>query len=160
VGRLRDGVVSGPLGPGAVSLLEVGACFETVPDTTCSGSDASTAFVPAGYLTGLTLVEYVVPPGAPAFAPGNQLPPGAQLLCKMSDGSTCPGSLTAAVGGVVQVPASEVTFGVPVPFQPPFDFSQLSSSTIGDAFAAGFLLVAGGFFIGKPISILVNMIRG
>ena len=143
-----------------MSLAEVIACFETVPDTACAGTDASIQSVPAGYLTGLVLVEYSTTAGGAAFAPANQLPLGATLFCKMSDASVCPGALGAAISGAYQVPPSVMTFGVPSPFQPAFDFSQLSSATIGQAFVAGFLLVAAAFVIGKPISLLVGMIRG
>jgi hypothetical protein len=142
-----------------VSLAEVITCFETVPDTSCGGSDASIQSVPAGYLTGLALVEYTTTASGAAFAPANQLPFGATLFCKMSDGSVCPGALGAAVSGAYQVPPSVMTFGVPAPFQPAFDFSQLSSVTMGQAFVAGFLLVAAAFVIGKPIGLLVGMIR-
>jgi hypothetical protein len=142
-----------------VSLAEVTTCFETIPDTTCAGSDASVQTVPAGYLTGLALVEYETVASGAQFAPANQLPIGATLFCKMSDGSICPGAVGAAVSGEYQVPPSSMTFGVATPFQPAFDFSQLSSVTMGQAFVAGFLLVAAAFVIGKPIGLLVGMIR-
>jgi hypothetical protein len=142
----------------AVSLTLVAACFETIIDSTCSGTDASSEWVASGYLTGLALVQYSLG-GVSAYAQVNQLPLGSLLFCKMSDGSVCPGAVGPPAGAVYSVEPSVMTFGIASPYQPPFDISQLSSAYIQDSFVAGFLLVLGGFLIGKPLSVLLAMIR-
>jgi hypothetical protein len=142
-----------------MSLSLVTACFETVPDTTCAGTDESVQWAASGYLTGLSLVEYQALGGGALFAPVNQLPLGALIFCKMSDGSICPGNVSSPGPGVYLVPPAVMTFGIASPYQPPFDMSQLSTVDIEESFAAGFLLVLGGFLVGAPIAALLRLIK-
>jgi hypothetical protein len=80
--------------------------------------------------------------------PANILPANACLYSASADGNT-----------FSYVLASGFAFGAGAAFTPPFDISQLNTVQAGQAFVAGFFLIAMGMFIGKPIALLLDFIR-
>lgn len=72
---------------------------------------------------------------------------------------TCPGVsvMTGASGEALCLDS----LGAPVAWevQPEFDISQLEADQLGGAFAAGFVIVATGWVIGRGFKFVLSMLR-
>jgi hypothetical protein len=132
-----------------MAFSAVTVCSSSAPDAACDGDGVQVVVNPAEANSTDWVLTAPSGGGSSSFMPVYQLTSAQVVACT----GTCPG----AVSGYV-VPSSLV-FGLAAPYSPPFDISQLDTVAAGQAFAAGFLLVAMGFVVGKPIAMLLALIR-
>lgn len=125
-----------------------------MPDAACDGDGSSVLINPAEANSTDWVLTAPATGGASSFMPVYAITGAQVIACQEVPSGACPG---ATLGYVAP---SSLVFGLAAPYSPPFDVSQLNTTLAGDAFAAGFLLVATGFFIGKPLAILLSMIKG
>lgn len=140
-----------------MSWSGVYACSSSAPDSVCDG-DGTQVFINSAELNSTSWVVDAPASNLAAteYDPVYAIPTGYMVKCSGGGGApTCAGD----VGGTGFVAPSALVFGLAAPYSPPFDISQLNTAMAGFAFSAGFLLVATGFFIGKPITILLGVIR-
>jgi hypothetical protein len=137
-----------------VSWSGVTVCSSSAPDAACDGDGQAVQINAADANSTDWVLTAPAVGGASFYAPVYSITGVQVIACQQfPGGGQCPG---ASLG---YVPPSALVFGLAAPYSPPFDISQLSTVTAGQAFAAGFLLVAMGFVIGKPISLLLGFIR-
>jgi hypothetical protein len=137
-----------------VSFPEVTVCNSSAPNAACSGDGQQVLLNPAEANSTDWVLSAPAAGGALVFSPVYALNGLQVIACQDSVSGQCAG------GTLGFVPPSSLVFGLAAPYSPPFDISQLNTTLSQEAFAAGFLLVAMGFVIGKPISMLVNFIKG
>ena len=136
-----------------MSYPAVTVCSSSLPDAACDGDGSGVLINPADANSTDWVLSAPVGGGAITYMPVYALTGLQVVACQEVPSGTCPG---ATLG---YVPPSSLVFGLAAPYSPPFDISQLNTTLAGQAFAAGFLLIAMGFVIGKPISVLLSLIR-
>jgi hypothetical protein len=137
-----------------VSFPAVTVCSSSLPDAACDGDGVAVYINPAEANSTDWVLTAPAAGGSTSYVPVYALTSAQVVACVEVPSGACPG---ATLG---YVPPSSLVFGLAAPYSPPFDISQLNTTLAGDAFAAGFLLVATGFFIGKPIGLLLGWIKG
>jgi hypothetical protein len=137
-----------------MSWTGVTVCSSSAPDAACDGDGSAVLINSADANSTDWVVAAPIGGGSSFYMPVYQLTGAYVLSCSMQ-----PGGAQCAGGAGGYAPVSSVVFGLAAPYSPPFDMSQLNTVLAQEAFAAGFLLVAAGFFIGKPIAMLLGMIR-
>jgi hypothetical protein len=165
-GAVRPNVT--PIGPGLPGgytcaappcpAATVYACLDVAPDNGCDGP-LGAAWVSIG---DVVPEEYVLEGygnsngqvgdcSSLGFQPLYQLPQGGFVTVGDASGF-------APINGACQA-GSLFTFGLGVPYTPAFDISQLNSTQMGQAFAAGFLLIGVAMATGKGIGLVLSMFR-
>jgi hypothetical protein len=131
----------------------VTVCSSSLPDAACDGDGQAVQINPAEANSTDWVLTAPAGGGSTSYTPVYAITGSQVIACQEIPSGVCPG---ATLG---YVPPSSLVFGLAAPYSPPFDISQLNTTLAGQAFAAGFLLVAMGFFIGKPIALLLGFIR-
>lgn len=131
----------------------VTVCSSSAPDAACDGDGQAVQINSAAANSTDWVLTAPAGGGSVSYMPVYSITSSQVIACQEIPSGSCPG---ATLG---YVPPSALVFGLAAPYSPPFDISQLNTTFAADAFAAGFLLVAMGFFIGKPIALLLGFIR-
>lgn len=137
----------------AVSYQGVTVCSSSLPDAACDGDGQAVLINPADANSTDWVLTAPAGGGSASYMPVYAVTGLQVVACQEVPSGACPG---ASAGYVAP---SSLVFGLAAPYSPPFDISQLNTAMASDTFSAGFLLVAMGFVIGKPISMLLGLIR-
>jgi hypothetical protein len=133
-----------------VSWPSVSICVEFVNEATCSGGTVYA--VPPFEVSGSAWVKYDAS-SAGGCSGSSTFKPAVELLATDYLQSVDLSSLVCS-----DQPASAFVFGVGG-LSPPFDISQLDTTQVAGAFAAGFVLVGMFWALGKAVGMLMGMVR-
>lgn len=130
----------------------VSICVELVNEATCTGGTVYA--VPSFQLSGSAWVKIdaMGAVGAPCSG-GSTFKPAVELLATDFLQSVDLGTLVCS-----DQPPSAFVFGVGG-LSPPFDFSQLDSTTVAFAFGASFGLAGACWALGKAIGMIMSVVK-